>query len=293
VNRSSTQTHPTGRAAGERGSGGLLGHGGAEPGGVPLDRAAGGAAPRSAVVWQVLRGELARRAGERLAVVDVGGGTGRFAVPLAVAGHDVTVIDASPDALAALTRRAAEAGVADRVRAQQGDANDLAELVPAGGADLVLCHSLLEVVDAPAEVAAALAATLRPGGTASVLVANRTAAVLHRALGGHLAAAASLLAADDAADGPAGTVTVPAGPRDVPRRGYDTDALTTLLTGAGLTVEQVHGVRVVADLVPGALLEGEPGSVEALVAFELAAADRPPYRDIATQLHAFARRPTS
>jgi 2-polyprenyl-3-methyl-5-hydroxy-6-metoxy-1,4-benzoquinol methylase len=265
----------------------LLGHGGAEPGGVPLDRAAGGAAPRTAVVWQVLRAELARRAGERLAVVDVGGGTGRFAVPLAVAGHDVTVIDASPDALAALTRRAAEAGVADRVRAQQGDANDLAELVPAGGADLVLCHSLLEVVDAPAEVAAALAATLRAGGAASVLVANRTAAVLHRALGGHLAAATSLLAADD----PDGTVTVPAGPRDVPRRSYDTDALTTLLSGAGLDVEQVHGVRVVADLVPGALLEGEPGSVEALVAFELAAADRPPYRDIATQLHAFARRP--
>jgi SAM-dependent methyltransferase len=294
VDRSSTRTETVGRAGGERGSGGLLGHGGAEPGGVPLDRQAGGAAPRSAVVWQVLRAELARRAGERLAVVDVGGGTGRFAVPLAVAGHDVTVIDASPDALAALTRRAAEAGVADRVTAQQGDANDLAELVPAGGADLVLCHSLLEVVDAPAEVAAALAATLRPGGTASVLVANRTAAVLHRALGGHLAAATALLAAEDRAAGdPAGTVTVPAGPRDVPRRGYDTDALTALLSGAGLVVEQVHGVRVVADLVPGALLEGEPGAVESLVAFELAAADRPPYRDIATQLHAFARRPAA
>jgi S-adenosylmethionine-dependent methyltransferase len=282
VNRSSTQAH---RAGGERGSGGLLGHGSAALGGVPQDGAAGGAAPRTAVVWQVLRAELARRAGERLAVVDVGGGTGRFAVPLAVAGHDVTVIDASPDALAALTRRAAEAGVADRVRAQQGDADDLAELVPAGSADLVLCHSLLEVVDGPAEVAAALAATLRPGGTASVLVANRAAAVLHRALGGHLATAAALLTADDPG-------AVAAGPRDVPRRRYDTDALTALLSGAGLVVEQVHGVRVVADLVPGSLLEGEPGSVEALVAFELAAADRPPYRDIATQLHAFARRPT-
>ncbi|MBA3523261.1 MAG: hypothetical protein H0T85_01645, partial [Geodermatophilaceae bacterium] len=38
--------------------------------------------PRTAVVWAVLDGEL-RRAGRALSVVDVGGGTGGFAVPLA------------------------------------------------------------------------------------------------------------------------------------------------------------------------------------------------------------------
>src|SRR5690606_38224364 len=79
------------------------------------------ASPRTAVVWAVQRRELDRFAGRPLTVVDVGGGTGGFAVPLAEAGHQVTVVDASPDALAALTRRATEAGVADRVRAVQGD----------------------------------------------------------------------------------------------------------------------------------------------------------------------------
>ncbi|PWU61944.1 SAM-dependent methyltransferase, partial [Micromonospora globispora] len=64
--------------------------------------------PRTAVIWAVLRDELARRTGERLTVLDIGGGTGGFAVPLAEAGHWVTVVDASPDALAALTRRAAD-----------------------------------------------------------------------------------------------------------------------------------------------------------------------------------------
>jgi S-adenosylmethionine-dependent methyltransferase len=303
VNRSSSQTHAT--PTGGRGSGGLLGHARAGLTGGPAERAAGGAAPRTAVVWQVLREELARRGGERLSVVDVGGGTGGFAVPLAAAGHDVTVIDASPDALAALTRRAAEAGVADRVRARQGDADDLAELVPAGTADLVLCHSLLEVVDAPAEVAAALAATLRPGGAGSVLVANRAAAVLHRALGGHLTTATTLLTTDPTPTTPTGQAPTAdqaatgqaaggrgGGARDVVLRRYDAESVTALLAGAGLAVETLHGVRVVADLVPGALLETEPGSVEALVAFELATADKPPYRDIATQLHAFARKHT-
>ncbi|MEV1147933.1 methyltransferase domain-containing protein, partial [Micromonospora sp. NPDC049799] len=66
--------------------------------------------PRTAVIWSVLRAELDRRGDTPLTVLDVGGGTGGFAVPLAHAGHRVTVVDASPDALAALTRRAAEAG---------------------------------------------------------------------------------------------------------------------------------------------------------------------------------------
>src|SRR5262249_3828410 len=202
------------------------------------------------------------------------------AVPLATAGHRVTVVDASPDALAALTRRAAESGVADRVRAVQGDGDALAELVAPESADVVLCHSLLEVVDDPAGVVKAVAATLRPGGMASVLVANRVAAVLSRAVSGHLDVAAALLA------NPAGST----GGRDILRRRYDLDAVVALLTAGGLVVEQTHGVRVVADLLPGAVLEGQ---TEALLAFELAVSALPPYRDIATQLHLFARRPPS
>lgn len=219
----------------------------------------------------VLRGELDRQAGRTLTVVDVGGGTGGFAVPLAEAGHRVTVVDASPDALAALTRRAAEAGVSDRVTAIQGDGDRLAGLIAPGSADLVLCHSLLEVVDAPAEVVGALAATLRPGGAASILVANVAAAVLARAASGHFAAATTLLTGADSHG----------------RRRYDLASAGALLCAAGLVVEQTHGVRVAADLVPGAVADGDP---DGLLAFELAAAARPPYRDIATQLHLFARR---
>src|SRR5256885_15116774 len=135
-------------------------------------------------------------------VIEVGGGPVGFAVRLAEAGPRVTVVEASPDPLGALPRRAAEAGVAGRITAVQGDGDRLAELVPPGCADLILCHSLLEVVDDPAEVVAALAATLKPGGAASVLVANPAAAVLSRAMGGHLAAAAAALADPEGRTGP-------------------------------------------------------------------------------------------
>lgn len=237
---------------------------------------------RTAVVWAVLRRELDRAGARRLTVVDVGGGTGGFAVPLARAGHRVTVVDASPDALAALTRRAAEAGVGDRITAVQGDADALGGLVEPDSADLVLCHSVLEVVDDPASAVKAVAAALRPGGAASVLVANRAAAVLTRAITGHLPAATALL------DDPDGGEPPGARPRDALRRRFDAASANGLLRGAGLAVEEIHGVRVVADLVPGAVADADP---QALLTFELAAADRAPYRDIATQLHLLARRP--
>ncbi|GAA3747076.1 methyltransferase [Plantactinospora mayteni] len=234
--------------------------------------------PRTAVVWTVLRRELARQQGRTLTVLDVGGGTGGFAVPLAEAGHRVTVVDASPDALAALTRRAAEAGVADRVRAVQGDGDALAGLVEPASADLVLCHAVLEVVDDPAGVVGAIGTALRPGGAASVLVANRAAAVLSRVTNGHLDVAAALLRDPDGH----------AGPRDTLRRRYDADGAAALLEAAGLAVEQTHGVRVFADLVPAVAAEADS---PALLDLELAASALPPYRDIAAQLHLFARRP--
>ncbi len=233
---------------------------------------------RTAAVWAVLRRELDRHPGTELTVLDVGGGTGGVAVPLAELGHTVTVVDASPDALAALTRRAADAGVADRIRAVQGDGDALAGLVEPGTADIVLCHAVLEVVDDPAEVVAAIGTALRPGGAISLLVASRAAAVLGRAFNGHLGAASALL---NDADGRAGQ-------RDTLRRRYDADTAAALLGTAGFTVEEIHGVRVLADLLPAAVVEGD---ARAMLELELALAARPPFRDIASQLHLFARHP--
>lgn len=227
------------------------------------------------MVWQALLAELDNRPGAHLDVLDAGGGTGGFAVPLARMGHRVTVVDASPDALAALTRRAADASVADLVTAVQGDGDRLNGVIAADSVDLALCHSLLEVVDEPRDVVAGLSVVLRRGGAASVLVANRAAAVLGRAFGGHLAQAGALL---DDRDGRCGD-------RDTVRRRFDIGTTTALLAAGGLAVEEVHGVRVVADLVPA---DADPAEV---LAFELVAAGRSPYREIATQLHLLARKP--
>ncbi len=208
-------------------------------------------------------------------MLDVGGGTGGFAVPLAQGGHHVTVIDASPDALASLARRAADAGVADLVIAVQGDGDQLATLVAPASVDVVLCHSVLEQVDDPALVLGAIATALRPGGVASIVVANRRGAVLARALTGHLAAATVMLT--ETAAGVGGKT----------QRRFDADEAAAMITAAGLTVETITGVRVIADLIPGAIADAD---AQALLEFELAAAAQPAFRDIATALHVLARR---
>jgi len=229
---------------------------------------------RSSLVWDVLSAVVSARvaATGRLAldIVDVGGGTGGLAVPFAALGHNVTVVDPSPDALAAAQRRAAEAGA--RLASVQGEAASLDSLV--GPADLVICHNVLEYVDEPADAMSAIARVLRPSATVSVLASNAVAAVLHRALAGRFAEARVLLA--DAA-------------ACTPRR-FTLPELTALVEHAGLRAGEAHGLRIFTGLVPGALLDGDAAATEALRALEEAAASTPPLRDIAAQLHVLGHR---
>ncbi len=225
---------------------------------------------RAAAVWAALEPILGDRP---LRVLDVGGGTGGFAVPLAQRGHTVTVVDPSPDALALLARRAQAAGVAAAVTGVQGDGDRLAEVVAGESADLVLCHHVLEFVDEPVTAAAALTACVRTGGWVSLLVANQAAAVLARAMGGRPDEALALLHGQ------------PDGTR---HRRFAIDELHRLVVEAGLTVELWHGVRVVADLLPAAEVGSEQSA--AVRQLEAVLARRSPYRDLASDVHLLCRR---
>jgi SAM-dependent methyltransferase len=250
---------------------------------MPADRRTSRNAARTAVVWEVLRTTLTDLAGapEAVTVLDVGGGTGGFAVPLAELGFPVIVVDPSPDSLAALQRRAAEAGVGERVSARQGEATDVVGLLGAASVGAIVCHSVLEVVDDPAAALGALVEVMRRGGVASVLAANRVAATVARVAAGRLGEAGEMLASRDgvAAHG------------DPLRRRFTVVALTDLLAAAGLEVTTVHGVRVFADTAPQALLDSDPGATTELVALEQAVAEDPSYLSVATALHLLAKKP--
>ena len=187
-------------------------------------------------------------------VVDLGGGTGGMAMELGANGYRVRVVDPSPDALAALERRTAEEGLADRVTAIQGDATELVDVVGAASADLVICHKVLEVVEDPEEALAAVAGVLRSGGALSLLVAQRHAAVLTQALAGHIAQARRSW--------------------NDPER-FDRARILALVTAAGFEVRATHGIGTVAGHVAESVLETEPGAHAELLGLEAEVAEDP------------------
>jgi S-adenosylmethionine-dependent methyltransferase len=247
---------------------------------------------RSSLVWDVLSAVVSARVAATgrpaLDIVDVGGGTGGLAVPFAALGHNVTVVDPSPDALAAAQRRAAEAGA--RLASVQGEAASLDGVVGLGAADLVICHNVLEYVEEPTEAMSAIARVLRPSATVSLLASNAIAAVLHRALAGRFAEARRLLISGGTTPlDPPSTGGLPAPPYP-PGRRFTLPELTALVEQAGLRAGDAHGLRIFGGLVPGALLEGDAAAAEALRELDEAAASTPPLRDIAAQLHVLGHR---
>jgi S-adenosylmethionine-dependent methyltransferase len=246
----------------------------------PLERRT---AARTAVVWDAVRA-LLEGTGEQQ-VLDIGGGTGGFAVRVAALGNRITVIDPSPDALAALARRAHEQDVADRVTGLQGDLGNLRELAPEGGVDLVLCHGVLGLVDDPATALQAIVSVLRPGGALSLVVSQRHAAVLARAMAGHFTQAMHLLEGE-----PSRSAESPASESRASEHRFTAEELTGLLEGAGFEIRSSHGIRVFTDLVPSSLLDLEPGAAAALLELERAVSERPEYLTLASQLHLVATR---
>src|SRR5689334_11503737 len=275
----------------------MVGMRGPDPGPIGTGRKRDGS--RSSLVWDVLAEVIAARAAQSgrtaLDIVDVGAGTGGFAVSIAGLGHRVTVVDPSPDALAAARWRAGEAGVT--LTEVQGEAVDLPDLVgepgagaDKNGADLVICHNVLEYVDSPSAALAAIARVLRPGGTVSVLAANTVAAVLQRALAGKYAEARAML---PGSSGPMSSSSVSSGPEPsgagaAAVRRFTLPELTALIEGAGLRTGTAHGIRIFSSLLPGA--GADPATADALRELEEAAATCPPLRDIATRLHVLGHR---
>jgi SAM-dependent methyltransferase len=241
---------------------------------------------RTTVVGELLGEAIAGMGAGPLRIIDAGGGTGGFAVPLAAAGHHVTVVDPSPDAMAALRRRAGERALSGNVTAVQGDLAGLLEVVEPGTADVVLCHNVLELVDDPAAALRAVHDALRPGGVVSLLVPGRGGAVLARTLVGRLSEARDILdhrvthrSAVDAAGAAAGGAA-----------GFTPSEVETLIVASGLDVETTHAIRVFSDHVPASVLDSDPDAMEALLELERAVAARPEYLAIASQLHVLARR---
>ena len=213
------------------------------------------AAARTAVVWEgrtppPRAGRRHRRAGPASSTSAAAPAGSRSA--LAELGHRVTVVDPSPDALAALARRADEAGVADRVTGLQGDLGDLPDA--AARRAPTWCS---------ATACSRWSTTRPPRWPRSPRCCAPAAPSACWSASGTPPWSPARWPATSPRPGRSSTTRPDGRQADQARRAsaaFTADEVAALLAAPGFTPSAVHGVRVFADLVPGSLLDLEPGA---------------------------------
>ena len=216
-----------------------------------------------------------------LRVLDAACGVGRWAVPLAAAGHDVVALDACLPSLQAAERYAAREGVADGLRLVYTDVDTWD---PGGGFDLVLAFELLCYLPDAAATARRLASALAPGGP---LVASV------EAWPGGLLADPSGLDPDALAD--ALRTRVVSVPDDRWVRLLAGDELAAILQEAGLDVVRSTGLLRVLDgplmsIVDPTQMQS-PAYRDSLLALEASLGAEPGLAELSRAVLAVGRRP--
>jgi SAM-dependent methyltransferase len=178
-------------------------------------------------------------------------------------GYAVTLLDISPEMIDRAESRCADLTVNFVCAA----AERIPELFNPQSFDLVLCHSLLEFVEDPSELLTHLMRILRVDGLLSVVVGNRS----------HFVLRAALLQGDFHQARLALDEEIPGSDLfGLPQRTYHIEEMRQTIQGRGARLVGEYGVRVFLDL-SREVQELTPD----LIALELAASSRLPYRQMA------------
>ncbi len=205
-------------------------------------------------------------------VVDAGGGTGAFAIPLAQEGYEVTLLDPSDEWLGVAASRAEDAGVAlSLVQGPLERAPGLAGV----GFDAVLCHAVLAYVDDPDHAMTGLRMSAREGAVLSSLEKNRSALPLRPGYQGDYAESRRLLDEGRAA-----------GRLGIVNRSFYPGELRALLVRTGWLPGAWAGVRLFSDVAPEEMAEDD---FAALLDLERTLARRDPLRRVGRLLHVISR----
>jgi S-adenosylmethionine-dependent methyltransferase len=225
-----------------------------------------------------------------LKVLDAGGGTASYALPLAQQGHQVCLLDFSARMLTIARQKVEQLApsLLERIDFCHASVEETPSLFRPDYFDLILCHTLLEYVSEPWGVLRTLTTVLQPGGLISLLLANSYADALRWALArGDLEKARLALRPSS---GQALRERVSSADLfGLPRRTFPTEVVQEALVDAGVEVVAEYGVRIFADYLPAEKL-ADSEFFARLLELEAAAGALDPYRLIARYIHLLGRK---
>jgi S-adenosylmethionine-dependent methyltransferase len=222
--------------------------------------------------------------GDRLKVLDLGGGTGAMAVKLAGVGFQVTIVDNSKAMLAMAESAATQAGLSDRISIVLGDVLNMDNYARTSrepsSFDVIICHNVLEYVDDLRGVLRGIKSLINPiSGVVSILVRNRAGEVLKAAIkSGDLDMAMRNLTAE----------AVKESLYQGEARLFNPSDLRDTLAQESLEPFAERGVRVVSDYLTPQRLNDDAGYTRVL-ALEQKLGARPEFAAIARYTQIFAR----
>jgi ubiquinone/menaquinone biosynthesis C-methylase UbiE len=218
-----------------------------------------------------------------LKVLDAGGGTGSYALPLAQQGYYVCLLDFSAQMLAIARQKVEQLdpSLLERIDFCHAPVEETRRLFSPGHFDLILCHTLLEYVSEPQKVLQALTIVLRLGGLISLLFANPYADALRWALtrGDLEKARLALREGVSSAD-----------LFGLPRRTFPAAVVQEAMAQAGVEMVAEYGVRIFADYLPVEKL-ADPEFFGRLLELETVAGTLHPYRLVARYTQLLGRKP--
>jgi len=208
-----------------------------------------------------------------LDILDAGGGQGQFSLPLARAGHRLTLCDISAAMLAVAQEECAAQGLAVNFRH-----SPVQSLPSELSYDVILCHALLEWVTEPWQLLEGLLRHLRPGGHLSLIFYNWHALVYKNLLRTHYKALEA-----DTHSAFRGSLT--------PINPLRPEQLLEQLQNWGLEVLCHSGIRVFHDYILDP--QARKRDPETLLALELNYSRQEPYRGLGRYVHLLVRKPES
>ena len=233
---------------------------------------------RGRVRTHVLHENLRSLLSSSAEIVDIGGGAGHDAVPLARAGHRVTIVDASEAMLEHARTFIAEesADVRERISILHAPGEG-APAILGRTFDAVLCHGVLMYVDEPNELEEALADLAAPNAIVSIVQKNARVLATRPALAGRWREALEAFDAERQVNG-----------LDLDTRAETVESLSARMGQHGVDLLAWYGVRLFTD----GWTADRPAtdSEEDVLAVELEASRRDPYRQLSRLFHYVGRR---